>query len=138
MADYPKSWVGFHRYSLVLAGGAIAVTHDATEDMAYYASQVSVTNGDAFQLPLYLVGGLYSLSVHGLAGSFMGKLDWYLDGILVLAGQDWYAAATTRNVIKTATVAVVGNGRHLLRVVANGKNGLSTGFAILLTTFSLV
>jgi hypothetical protein len=57
----------------------------------------------------------------------------------IATGQDFYTAGTGYNTIKTInSVAVVGDGYHVLKGTVNGKNGSSSGFGIALTKMWLV
>ncbi len=85
-------------------------------------------NGDALQQHFFLASGAYTLSVLGISGANRAKVDWYIDGVSVVTGQDWYSASTTYNVVMTAAVTVTGNGDHILKAVVNGKNASSADY----------
>jgi hypothetical protein len=128
----------FHRYALVIVGNALTLTHHASQDFSHYAYQSVAANGDTFSHQFYLASGVYTLNLHGLKVSDSGKIDWYIDNLQVVSGQDWYGAGTTYNHIKTAAVTVKGHGRHVLKGVVNGLTAPSTGYAIKLTAISFV
>lgn len=89
-----------------------------------------LTTGDQTQYTtnFLLAAGSYTFSVLGDTTAPSGKIDWYIDDILVVSQQDWYSASTVRVVLKTATVTVLTNGLHVLRGKTNGHNASSSGF----------
>jgi len=131
--QYPISALMFHRYSTDVVGGAVGSTHQASQDFAYYSEQAGALNGDTFVHPFYLAAGAYTLNILGVKVNNAGKVDWYIDNVLVLAGTDWYSGVAAYNVIVTQAVAVVGNGRHTLKGVVNGQNVASGGYRATLT-----
>jgi hypothetical protein len=96
-------------------------------------NESSHANADSFTLGVFLAAGSYTMSVLGLAYTSRGKLDWYIDDVAVVTGQDWYDAGLTANVTKTATVAVATDGMHTLKGIVNGKNAESTDYYYVLT-----
>ncbi len=90
-------------------------------------------------MPFYLAAGAYTLNALGITSTDSGKIDWYIDNVLAVSGQDWYSAALTYNVVKTAAVTVVGNGQHTLKGVVNGKNAApSSDYIVRLTAIAFV
>lgn len=138
MAQYPKTAVIFARYGTVTVGNAYTLLHNAAQDFAHRAIQVPPADGDSFTHPFYLAAGSYTMKVMGYEGVGRGRIDWYIDGVKVISLQDWYAAVDANNIIKSASVTVVGNGRHTLTCIVNGKNGASAEYYIDLTTIALV
>jgi hypothetical protein len=134
---YPLSWVGFHRYARVLLGNALVILNTDQEDFSFSAYQNPAANGQSFAHQVDIAPGAYTLAIVGMTGSNSGKIDWYIDDVLVVSGQDWYNAAQQYNIVKTAAVTVYGVRQHVLRGVVNGKNGASTGYRIQLTALSL-
>jgi hypothetical protein len=135
--SYPKSAVMFHRYAKVLVGNALLVQHDADHDFAGYVYQNPGANGDTFACSFSLSPGTYTLNVLGITFNTTGKVDWYIDDVLVVSGQDWYSVGVVYAVVKTAAVTVIGHGRHTLKGVINGRNVASTGWLVVLTAISL-
>jgi len=135
--SYPTSVVMFHLYAVVLVGGALLPNQTALMDFAERPYQSPPGNGDSFQQAFYLAGGTYTFTVMGEEDANCGRLDWYIDNVKVVSLQDWYAAVDAKNVVKTAVVTVVGNGRHTLRGVVNDKNGASTNYVIEIVAYSL-
>jgi len=62
-------------------------------------------------------------------------VDWYLDGAIFAAGQDWYSAVAAYNVVKTVALTISGDGYHVLKGVINGQNGASAGYTLAVTKF---
>ena len=135
---YPKSAVMWHRYATVVVGNPISISHVTSQDFTHTIHQAVADNGDKFRHSCYLGGGGYTLNVLGFTMNSGGKLDWYIDNVLAVSGQDWYSGAPTSNVIKTAGVTVVGSGPHTIMGVVNGKNVLSISYDIYLTAIALV
>jgi hypothetical protein len=135
--SYPRSAVMFHRYAKVVVGVALIVGHIVGQDFACYVYQNLAGNGDTFTHQFSLAAGSYTLNVLGWLGPDRGKVDWYIDGVLAVSGQDWYAGGYTYNVVKTSAVTVASSGLHVLKGVVNGHTVPSTGYYIVLTSISL-
>lgn len=135
--SYPKSAVMFHRYAWVLVGNPLTCAHSANPDFSYYAYQNAPANGDTFTHNFYLAAGVYALKVHGHTALDRAKIDWYIDGVLVVSGQDWWSGGTVWNAIIVDSVLVSYSGPHVLKGITNGCNVGSTGWGIWLTTISL-
>jgi hypothetical protein len=124
----------FHEASTVTAGNAISVTVDAAQAYGHYTAQSASANADAFTQSIYLRAGTYTVTWLGETTANSGMIDWLLDGVTsITTGQDWYSAATTRNVSKTATVTISTDGYHTIKGTVNGKNGSSGDYEIRLT-----
>jgi hypothetical protein len=134
----PLSAVMFHRYAVRVVGFAFSITHDALQDFAHYAWQSAAVNGDTFTHAFFCAAGAYTLNLLGVTMNASGKVDWYIDDVLVVAGQDWYSVGAVYNVVKTAAVAVASSGQHVLRGVVNGQNVASGGYRLYLTAIALV
>ena len=134
---YPKSATLFHRYATVVVGNVLVLSHDGAQDFSHHVSQSPNANGDTFTYPFCMAAGSYTLDVLGVKLNSCGKLDWYIDNVLAVAGQDWYAAGATYLIIFTTAVTVIGSGWHTLKGVVNGKNVASGGYRIALTAVSL-
>lgn len=118
----------WHDESAVVTGGAIVRTHDALQNYATYSTQTGPANGDIFEQTFVIGAGTYTFSVLGIATNISGKVDWYFDGVALITGQDWYAAATTYNVVVAVGSVALAAGLHTLRGQVNGKNAASGGF----------
>jgi hypothetical protein len=97
------------------------------------ANDPSPANGDSFEQGFFLAAGSYTLAVYGMEGANWGKIDWYIDNVLAVSGQDWYAASFVLDVVKTHAVSVATDGPHTLKAVVNGKNGASGSYYYALT-----
>lgn len=140
MAIYPKRATFFHDEALVIAGSALFGTnHDSGQAYAVVQRQATpAADGDAFTQSFFLEAGTYTFTVVGYTDINRGKLDWYIDNVLIASGEDWYSASGTYNVVKTHTnISVTGNGRHVLKGVINGKNASSSGYFYTLTKYWL-
>lgn len=93
--------------------------------------------GDTFTQSFFVRAGTYAFSALGQTNAANGKIDWYLDGTAFATGQDWYSAAQTKNVVKTASVTIANDGYHILKGAVSGKNGSSGGYNIDLTKYWL-
>jgi len=132
--DMPRRATMWHDQSLVLTGNHIVVTVDTAQRHAFIANQSAAANGDASTNGCYLAAGTYTLNVLGVSGPLRAKLDIALDGLTIVSGQDWYAAALTHEVIKsTAGVVVPYSGWHTVKLTTNGRNALATGWVMSLT-----
>jgi hypothetical protein len=87
-----------------------------------YFYQNGPADGDSAQASILLKAGTYTFSVLGMSEPDAGIDEWYMDDDL-FATQDWYSSNTTANVVKTATFTVAYDGRHILKIVVNGKSG---------------
>lgn len=129
----------WHDSSLVTVGNAISVVNQPSQNYGTYSVQSTAADGDTFTQSFLLAAGTYTLKVLGYTDNNRGKIDWYIDDTIVVSGQDWYSANGTLNVFKQdGSISVVGNGRHVLKGVVNGKNGSSSGYYICLTNVVLI
>jgi hypothetical protein len=54
-------------------------------------------------------------------------VDWTLDGVALVTGQDWYSGGgLVYNVRKANTVTVPTSGNHTLKGTVNGRNAGNT------------
>jgi hypothetical protein len=133
----PRRATLWHQASTVLTGNGITAYVSVNQRYFMYAIQIPAADGDSFSHSFFLRGGTFDLNVLGITGPVCGIVDWYLDGVLVVTGQDWYSAGYTYNVVKTDSITVIGDGYHVLTGVINGKNGLSTDYYLQLTKIYL-
>ena len=133
-AIYPRRATMWHDESTVLSGNDLRHYLDPNAQLYNTrTNQDPAANGDSFSNGFLLAAGNYTLSLLGSTGAVFGKVDWYVDDALQISGQDWYSAATARNVVKRAPIGVAADGWHTLKGVVNGKHASSTGFYITLT-----
>lgn len=135
---YPKRWTGWHNESIGLNDTIIPVFNTSQRHSFFARQNALFMDGDSFTQSFMLRSGTYSMIVLGSTTTDEPILDWYLDGVLQLAGQDWYSAVQVFNVEKVVPLTVISNGYHILRAVINGKNAASTNFIHRLTSFSII
>lgn len=135
-AALPTRGEMWHDEATVQVGNALAVVLDSNQINNMYIYQNAAANGDTFTNSCFLRAGTYTLSIIGQTANDQGIVDWYLDGGLIVNGQDWYSAGTTRNVIKTASGLVIpDDGYHILKGSINGKNGASSNYFLRLNKY---
>ena len=139
----PTRAVMWHDQAIVLTGNAISRSIVGSQAFNFYAAQGAGANGNSFNQSFYLQAGNYTLTVLGRTDNASGLIDWYIDGVLVLAGQDWYSSTTTWNARQSNSttpgqIAITGSGYHVLKGVVNGKNASSSGYSINLTKYELI
>ena len=119
----------WHDESIVTTGNAISRVHDAAQNYGIFCYQNAAANADSFTNGCYLRTGTYAFYVLGATYNTRGIIDWALDGVAIVADQDWYSAGVVYNVIKsTASIAVTFDGWHVLQGTIDGKNGSSTDY----------
>lgn len=123
---------------LLKTNGAADIYYLHSQDAYYHTRQSPGTNGDVWTTSFMLAAGTYTLYTLGFTNSNEGKLDYSIDGVSAISGQDWYSAGATYMVIKSGSVTVVGNGRHKLQMTVNGKNGSSSSYYMQLIKFWIV
>lgn len=132
----PKSATIWHDEMVVISGAAKLLEHYANQNYSTDTYQNPGANGDTFKNGFLLRGGTYTLNILCITTTNRGKLDLYIDDVLVASGIDFYSGAGVDNAVKTISgIVVTGNGYHVLKGVVNGKNAASTGFYIVITKF---
>jgi hypothetical protein len=104
-------------------------------NVMYYTT--TPANNDEFTFNVWLEDGTYTLDAIGVTANNRGKIDWYVDGVLAISAQDWYAASLTYNVAKTGSITIIGNGMHVIKGKINGKNASSSSYYWALTEVSI-
>ena len=121
---YDQRVTMWHIDSNVLTGTALrALAVNNSQPYNYAVLQDTGANGDSFTQSFTMSSGSCVLKILGQTGPVMGKIDWFIDNVLAVSGQDWYSAGYVPAVIKTASVTISGNGRHVLKGVINGSTG---------------
>ena len=133
---YPQRATMWHDEATVVNGNALTHAVDTASRYCTYSYQNAPADADSFTHSFLLKAGTYNFYVLGSTSS-RGKIDWYFDGVKLVSGQDWYSAGTVKNVIKTTSVTVVGNGYHLLQGTINGKHASSASYTMALTKYWL-
>lgn len=120
--ELPTRVTLWHSLSTVIAGNGLTVGATTTRggEVAY---QSPSANGDTFTQSFLLAAGTYRMTVLGSTYSLYGKVDWYLDDVLAVSGQDWYDAGFVTDVEKTAVVTIPTDGYHVLKGAINGSTG---------------
>lgn len=136
---FPRSWFSFNIMSKGTIGGdPVYGTLDALQFYSQFSRQSPANDGDTIEQGFMLMAGTYTFTTLGRQDPDGGMIDWYLDNVLFASGDEYYAAATTRNVTYSHAVVVPTSGYHVLKGVVNGKNAASTDFIIRLTTLSML
>lgn len=135
---WPQRASMFHAEATLISGGALTAAYLSTQRHTEIASQSSPSDADSFSNSFSVKAGTYTFSVLGLRGPGKGKIDWYIDDIIVIAGQDWYNPVEGINITKTTTgIVITTDGYHKLVGTVNGKNDDSTGYLMALTKYWL-
>ena len=135
---YPKGAVLFHMYATVVIGHSVHAAASVNQFFCHYAYQSNAGNNDTLVQQVYLASGSYTLKFVGRKNYCYAMIDWYIDNVKVVSGQDWYSPGVVYNVTQTASVTVHGNGQHELKGVVNGKNALSSGYYLVLTAIAFI
>jgi hypothetical protein len=137
---YPTRALMWHEEANILTGTdpftRASYTYDTNQNYIYTALQDPAADGDSFTNSFILKAGTYTLHILGAGELNNGKVDWYVDNVSIATGQDWYDTGPTYNVYKTvSSVSIVGNGRHVLKGVINGKHASSIGYFLPLNKY---
>jgi hypothetical protein len=133
----PQRAFGMHFNAIVKTGNALSMVAEPQQMLNSAPRQSAAADGDNFTYSAFLAAGTYTLSVMGIKSTVSGKLDWYIDGVIAIIGQDWYAAAPVYNAIMSLSLTVIGDGYHVVEGKVNGKNGSSSGYLNALTCWSI-
>lgn len=132
----PKRATMWHDEAVVINSNPLSDSNTTARYQTFTTSP-NPANQDEFSNSFWLRAGTYTFSVLGVTANSYGKLEWYIDGTLAVSAQDWYSAATTGDVVKSATVTVATDGYHVLVGRVNGKNASSSNYRISLTKYWL-
>lgn len=114
----------------------ITITHDSSQNWGFYGDTVGYT-GTMLSADIYCAAGLYKFSFLKFLTQNGGKFDFYLDNVLIQSGIDFYAASNTYNqTTLVQPVTVPYDGRHIVKLIGNGKNASSVGLVLYLTCIS--
>jgi len=125
--DFPQRVTFWPDEAKVTTGSAIESITDTGSRYDTRTYQEPPANGDTFTQSFFLRAGTYTLAVLGISSGGRGIADWYVDNVFQFS-QDWYSTSLTRNVLKTGTITVIGDGYHVLKGVVNGKNASSSNY----------
>lgn len=114
--------------------GTWGATSYGSQRFGFYLSNTAThANGDAVEGKFSLAAGTYDLDLLCITSSAYAMVDVSIDGVVV-GSVDLYSAGEVDNAHKTLTSVVVAtDGIHTLRLTANGKNGASSSYYILVT-----
>jgi hypothetical protein len=94
-----------------------------------YEYQDPPANGDSRSWGVFLADGTYNFTVLSYDDANYGKVDWYIDGTLVVTGEDHYLGSGTWSVEHPHTgIYIAGSGFHVVKSVVNGKNASSSNY----------
>lgn len=134
--DLPTRATMWHDEVNITSGNALVPTVDVSQPFNLYDIQNAPANGDTFTHSFFVQAGTYTFNVLGETRSDQGIIDWYLDGTLIVSGQDWYTAGTSYNVHKAvAGIVIPVAGKHVLKGSINGKNAGSSNYFVRLTKY---
>ena len=125
-------------------GTGFSVTVPSTSQLMpyfyYYVSSAANANaGDTYEAGFWIAAGTYKINTLGVTFNSFGKVDYYIDGVSVSTGQDWYSSSATFGVEKTITgIAVPTNGYHVLKIVVNDKNASSGDYRFGVTKITFI
>jgi len=125
---YPTRWTCWADEFLWTVGTGSGSVYVAGYVYTVDGYNVSGGNGDTCTTGALLAAGSYTFSVLGFTAAVAAKVDWYVDGTLIVGGQDWYSAGTVGGVLKTSSVVVALPGWHQIKGIVNGKNASSSGY----------
>lgn len=133
---YPTHATLWHDEVAIISGSPLFLWVDAYNAYNLSVFQEPCSDGDTFSISLFLKAGTYTLNFLGWTGTNRGKIDWYLDNVKIITGQDWYAAdAAVNTIFSTSNIVITTNGLHTIRGIVNGKNPASTDYYINLTKY---
>ena len=137
-ANLPKRATMWHDEATVITGNALARLVVDTHAYNVVRYQKASADGDTFTHGFQVGEGTYTLTVLGRHLTSAGRVDWYVDDVLVASAQDWYAGSAAPNIEKSvAAIVIAEGGWHVLKGVVNGKNGSSSGYDLQLTKYWL-
>lgn len=135
--QYPTYATLWHSASKATAGTAITTVLTSSQIYCAYTRPTTPANGDTFEQQFLMAAGTYNLTILYIKNTYHGKLDLYIDDVLIFNALDLYAASIAFNQMHTGTVSLVTSGLHTLRGVTNGKNISSSDYYLLITAFWL-
>lgn len=137
-ANLPKRATMWHDEATVITGNALARLAVNTHAYNVVSYQNASANGDTFTHGFQVGEGTYTLTVLGRHLTSAGRVDWYVDDVLVASAQDWYAGSAAPNIEKSvAAIVIAEGGWHVLKGVINGKHASSSGYDLQLTKYWL-
>ncbi len=137
-ANLPARATMWHDEATVTTGNALTTAAASTQLYNGWAFQSASANGDTFTHGFMVAEGTYTLYILGRHHTSAGRVDWYIDDVLIASAQDWYAGSTAPNITKTvSSITISEGGWHVLKGTINGKNASSSGYDMYLTKYWL-
>lgn len=132
---FPKRWAIFGDDIITSVTMANNIAAGSTHNFGLYVgpTAANANDGDLYTADVWLEAGAYTLYHYSITTADSGKLDYYLDNVLVESGVDWYSAAGTFNVTKSFSLTVPTSGYHILEMKVNGKNASATDYRVFFT-----
>ncbi len=110
---------------------------DSTQFMNGHLIHAPTNDGNNLTYKVYLAAGTYTLRVLGTVTALSAIMDFDIDDVEI-ASFDWYAGASARNQVRSQTgIVVATSGLKDLKLRVDGKNVLSGGLIVYLTSISL-
>ena len=132
--NLPTRATMWHDEATVITGKALARLVVNTHAYNVVSYQNASANGDTFTHGFQVGEGTYTLTVLGRHLTSAGRVDWYVDDVLVASAQDWYAGSAAPNIVKSvADIVIAEGGYHVLKGIVAGKNASSSNYRLMLT-----
>jgi len=131
--NFPKSPTLWHDQAIKTVGGTFVSIAENQQLYNNYTYQDSPADSDEWTHGFNCQAGTYQINLLSLDANDRGKLDLYIDNVLVASGIDFYNASATPNQKHSTSNITIGNGYHILKGKVNGKNGSSSSYYIALT-----
>lgn len=120
----------------LVAGSSLVVGVSSSYHNNHAVVNSPGANGDSWELKFVCAAGTYLLRIVAPTNINAPKLDVFLDGVLLI-NFDWYSNPAVFNVTKSVSTGAIGSGTHTLTMTVNGKNALSSGFALAVNYYLL-
>jgi hypothetical protein len=137
---FPRHAIAFvHEFRAFNASGVaidIPILTSANQvRFGYYGviAAADANNGDIYKVDMYLEAGTYTFTYYGVRNTSCAIMDFYVDGVLVSAGFDFYNAVDYDYTFDITGVVITGSGYHLIEWRVNGKNGSSSDYKFYMT-----
>lgn len=121
---YPNRFICFG--DDLIATAPLTWNYNAGQQYASYwmIPAANANPNDEYTFAALLKAGVYNINLLGVTTAASPKLDWYIDGELMLSGQDWYSASTVYNVAKQISNRTISkSGLHIIKAKASATRG---------------
>ena len=134
--EYPHSWQAWFNQAESDLTALLQQYIGASQPWAtlWRTAAANANDGDAFHFYPVLEEGQYTLMMWGMRAATRGKIDTYLDDVLVDSARDWYKATDEYGTQVSFDLDVTNSGLHNLDLIVNGKSGsdYTVGITIIL------